>query len=128
MKSHQKAPHSPKTWSVKPGSGDPLLSVLPLGGAVSVALAVDLVREGYADCCGECEKPFTVARKRRGIARVRHFDPGAGMLYSTAVLLCGRCTARMRANDNRVSDKLIAESREATAAGLTLTAPVGGNA
>lgn len=127
MKGHH-GRNGQKAWTVSPDSGDPLLCCLPLGGAVSVALAAELVREGYADRCGECEKPFTVARKRRGIARVRHFDPGAGMLYSTAMLLCGRCMARMRANGGRVSDKLIAESREATAAGLTLTAPVGGNA
>lgn len=128
MKSHQGAPHGPKTWTIKPGSGDPLLCCLPLGGAVSVALAAELVREGHADRCGECEKPFTVARKRRGIARVRHFDHGSGMLYSTTWVLCGRCTARMRGNGDRVSDKLIDESREAAKAGMTMVAPAGGSA
>ncbi len=129
MTATQKVPGGgPKTWTVKPGSGEPLLTVLPLGGAVSAALAAELVREGYAGRCAECEKPFTAVRKRRGIGRVRHFDPADNMLYNTTWLLCGRCTARMRANGGRLSDKLIAEAREASSAMITMNTPAGGHA
>lgn len=120
MTDHEKAPGGPKTWTVKPASGDAVLSVLPL--------AAELIQEGYAGRCAECEKPFTAVRRRRGIGRVRHFDPAANMLYSTTWLLCGSCTARMRANGGRLSDKLIAESREATKAMITANMPAGGHA
>lgn len=104
-----------------------MLSVLPLRGAVSKALGDELIRDGCGDHCGECEKPFTAVRKARGIGRVTHLDM-AGGLYSTAWLLCGACTAAMRANGNRVSHKLLVEAREAAKAGMMMTMPAGGSA
>lgn len=108
-------------------SGDPMLFLLPLGGQVSRAIAAGLVRDGLGEQCGECGKPFNAARKRRGTGRVTHADL-SGRLYSMAWLLCGRCTAEMKANGNRVSDKLIAESRSAAKAGQLMAVPTKGNA
>lgn len=127
MKSHQGAPHGPKTWTVREGSGSPALSVLPLRGAVSKALGDELIRNGCGDHCGECEKPFTAVRKARGIGRVTHLDPASG-LYCSAWLLCGACTAAMRANGNKVSHKLVVEAREAAKAGIMMAMPAGGSA
>lgn len=127
MKSHQDAPRRPKTWTVREGIGSPALAVLPLHGPVSQALGDELIRDGYGKRCGECEKPFTAARKARGIGRVTHFDPSSG-LYCSIWLLCGACTAAMHANGNKVSAKLVAEAREATRAGMMLAQPAGGSA
>ncbi len=127
MKSHQGAQRGPKTWSVREGSGSPMLSVLPLRGAVSKALGDELIRNGCGDHCGECEKPFTAVRKARGIGRVTHLDPASG-LYCSAWLLCGACTAAMRANGNKVSHKLLVEAREAAKAGMVMMMPAGGAA
>ncbi len=115
-------------WTVKEDpAGDPLLSLAPLGGQVSRAIAAELIRDGFGEQCGECGKPFNAVRKRRGVGRVTHADLSGG-LYSTTWLLCGRCTAEMKRNGNRVSDKLIAEARSATEAGLLMAAPAKGNA
>lgn len=127
MKGHQGAQRGPKTWTVREGTGSPALSVLPLSGAVSKALGDELIRDGYGDHCGECEKPFTAVRKARGIGRVTHLDM-AGAIYCTAWLLCGACTAAMRANGNKVSPKLLAEAREAAKAGMLMAMPAGGSA
>ena len=127
MKSHHGAPHGPKIWTVHEGSGSPLLSVLPLNSAVSRALGDELIRDGHGDHCGECEKPFTAVRKARGIGRVTHLDPASG-LYCSAWLLCGACTAAMRANGNKVSAKLVVEAREAVKASMMMTMPAGGRA
>ncbi len=129
MSHHEKAPHSgPKAWTVREPSGDPRLTLLPLHGDVSRALAAELIRDGCGDRCGECGKPFTAVRKFRGIGRVTHLSPLDGMLYSMAWLLCGRCTGAMRANGNQVSDRLIAEARAALKAHMTLLEPARGNA
>lgn len=123
MTSHQGA----KTWTVREGSLSPMLSVLPLRGAVSKALGDELIRAGCGDHCGECEKPFTAVRKARGIGRVTHLAPASG-LYCMAWLLCGACAATMRANGNRVSHKLVAEAREAAKASMMMSMPAGGSA
>ncbi len=117
-----------RAWAVREASGDPRLTLLPLQGEVSKALAAELIREGYGDRCGECGKPFTAVRKFRGIGRVTHLSPLSGMLYSTAWLLCGRCTGAMRANGNRVSDRLIAAARDALRAHTLMSEPARGNA
>lgn len=104
-----------------------MLSVLPLRGAISKALGDELIRAGCGDHCGECEKPFTAARKARGIGRVTHLDL-SGAIYCTAWLLCGHCTAIMRANGNKVSHKLLVEAREAAKAGMVMAMPAGGHA
>jgi hypothetical protein len=115
-------------WTVtEDPSGDQLLALLPLGGEVSRAIAAELIRDGFGDQCGECGKPFNAVRKRRGIGRVSHVDLSGG-IYTTTWLLCGRCTAEMKRNGNRVSHKLIAEARSATEAGLLLAARPRGSA
>jgi hypothetical protein len=117
-----------KQWSVSKAEMDPRLSVAPLKGDVMRALAAELIRDGFGNACGECEKNFSVARKWRGVGRCTHFDPHQGRIYSTAWLLCGPCTATMRTNGNRVSNKLIAEARSAVQSAQLLLAPTGGNA
>ncbi len=117
-----------RQWTVCDASGDPRLTLLPLHGEVSKALAAELIREGCGTHCGECEKSFTAVRKFRGIGRVTHLSPLDGMLYSTAWLLCGRCTGAMRANGNRVSDRLIAEARAALKAHTLMSESARGNA
>ena len=125
---HEKAPqHGPMQWTVGEGTGDPRLSLLPLHGETSKALAAELIRDGFGERCGQCEKPFNAVRKWRGIGRVTHLALGS-MLCTTAWLLCGRCTAEMRANGNQVSGKLIAEARAGTDAALALMSPAGGHA
>lgn len=115
-------------WTVREGLGDPLLSLLPLQGDVAKALAAELIRDGCAERCGECEKPFSTARKRRGIGRVVHVAPAGGGVFTTAWMLCGSCRAQMQRNGNRVSDKLIQEARSAAEAGITLMQSAGGRA
>lgn len=117
-----------RAWTVREASGDPRLTLLPLHGEVSKALAAELIREGCGDRCGECGKLFTIVRKFRGIGRVTHLSPLDGMLYSTAWLLCGRCTGAMRANGNRVSDRLIVEARAALNAHMLMSDPAQGKA
>jgi hypothetical protein len=128
MNSHQDALLNPKVWTVREPSGDPRLSLLPLQGDISKALTRELIRDGCGDRCGECGKPFNAVRKHRGIGRVTHLAPADGMLYSMAWLLCGPCTRAMKSNDNRVSDRLIAEARASLDAHLLLAEPVRGSA
>lgn len=113
--------------TVGEGTGDPRLSLLPLQGETSKALAAELIRDGFGERCGQCEKPFNAVRKWRGIGRVTHLAPGR-LLCTAAWLLCGRCTAEMRANGNRVSEELIAEARAGTDAALALMSQAGGHA
>lgn len=116
-----------RAWTVREAAGDPRLTLQPLHGGVSKALAAELIRQGCGDRCGECEKPFTAARKARGIGRVTHLDL-SGAIYCTAWLLCGACTAIMRANGKKVSHKLLVEAREAAKAGMVMAMPAGGHA
>lgn len=117
----------PKYWGAKNTNSDPLLSILPLRGDVSRALAAELIRDGAGKFCGHCEKPFNSARKWRGVARVNHVAPAGGFV-STAWLICGRCVAEMRAHGNRVSGKLINEARAAADAGQLILTPAQGSA
>jgi hypothetical protein len=104
---------------------DPLLTVAPLAlPGVKVSIAADMARTGHGTHCGQCGKPFNLARKPRGIARVRHVAPTA--LHTTTWLLCGRCLAEMRRNGNQVSPSLLAEARAATDAGRVLLMPAKG--
>jgi hypothetical protein len=104
----------------------PLLTVAPLAlSGVKGAIAADMARTGHGTHCGECGKPFTPARKRRGVGRVRHLD-AAGRLYSTTWVFCGRCHAAMQRNGGKVSEKLVEEAREATKAGQLAVMPTQG--
>lgn len=108
-------------------TADPLLRLAPLTGKVTDALGAELNRSGHGKTCGECEKPFTVARKQRGVARVSHIDP-AGHLYTTAWILCGPCLSAMKRAGNTVSPKLLAEARAAAEAGQLMATPARGTA
>lgn len=116
------------SWEAKPDpDADPSLALLPLRGKVTKEIAKDLIRSGKGTHCGECGKPFTLARKRRGVGRVRHMD-AAGRLYSTSWVFCGPCHAAMQRNGGKVSKKLVEEAREASKAGQLALCPARGNA
>ncbi|MEW5789526.1 MAG: hypothetical protein AB1899_16905 [Pseudomonadota bacterium] len=116
------------TWTAKPDPGaDPLLGLLPFEApGVRAAIASNLASTGHDTHCGQCKKPFTAARKRRGVARVTHID--AGVLCYTIWVLCGRCLAEMKRNGGKVSPLLMAEAREAAEAGLLALTPARGSA
>jgi hypothetical protein len=115
-------------WEVKPDpTSDPLLPLLDMTGEVTEAIAAEMVRDGQATHCGECGKPFTLARKRRSVGRVRHLDP-AGLVYSTTWVFCGRCQAQNQRNGGKVSDKLMEQAREAAKAGMLAMMPAKGSA
>jgi hypothetical protein len=127
-KTHTRNNSTPPTWQAKPDTtSDPLLLLSDLTGEVTEAIAAEMIRDGLATHCGECGKPFTLARKRRGVGRVRHLDP-AGLVYSTTWVFCGRCHAQNQRNGGKVSDKLMEQAREATKAGQLAMMPAKGNA
>lgn len=106
---------------------DPRLMLQPLRGETSVQVAADLIQSGQGECCADCARPFNAVRKQRGVARISHVDP-EGNLYTTSWLFCGRRTADMRRNGNRIPSKLVEEARAATSNGLRMAAPAQGSA
>lgn len=116
------------SWNVYSDSDhtvDPQLRLVPLTGQVTDALAAELNRSGHGNTCGECEKPFTLTRKQRGVARVSHVDP-SGYLFTTAWILCGTCLGRMKRDGDKVSPKLLAQARAAAEDGHLLVTPAKG--
>lgn len=104
------------------------ICLLPLEApGVRDAIAANLASTGHDTHCGHCKKPFTVARKRRGVARVTQMD-AAGILCATFWWLCGRCRDEMNRNGGKVSPQLMAEAREAAKAGRLAMAPAKGTA
>ena len=71
------------------GSADDLhLALAPLS-EVTQAIIEDLISRGEGNRCGECDRPFTSARKRRGVARIlTSSDAGIGAVF---YILCGAC-------------------------------------
>lgn len=115
-------------WEVNPDhTSDPAQLMLEMTGEVTEAICREMIRQGLATHCGECGKPFTLARKRRSVGRVRHLDP-AGLLYSTTWVFCGRCHAQNQRNGGKVSDKLMEQAREAAKAGQLAMMPARGSA
>lgn len=106
---------------------DPRLTLQPLRGENSVAVAADLIERGQGECCADCGKPFNSARKQRGVARVSHIDP-EGNVFTTAWLFCGHCTTNMRRNGNKIPLRLVEEARAGTSNGLRMAAPAQGSA
>lgn len=115
------------TWCVEAGEGDPALSVLPLAGKVTRAVADEMIANGTGDFCGECGKRFTAARKPRAVGRVRHLAVPAGKLITMNWLLCGKCARAMR-QAGGVSAKLIDEARSAAGAAMLYEAAPKGTA
>lgn len=107
---------------------DPMLVVAPLRGPITQALAADLNHSGHGLTCAGCGKPFSVARKQRGVARINHVEPGAMLVMSTSWLLCGKCVTAIRRDGGVLPEHLVKEAREAAGAALVLAAPVGGEA
>lgn len=117
------------TFTVKEAPhADALLMALPLQGAVTRAVGDDLNASGRGKCCASCDKPFTIARKQRAVARQNHVDPVSGCLFQTAWLVCGRCAAAIRRDGGKLPAHLLKEARAAASAGLLLATPAEGNA
>lgn len=114
------------TFTIKEDQAAPLLMVLPLQGEVTRAVGDDLNASGHGKCCAGCDKPFTVARKQRAVARQNHVDPASGYLFQTAWMLCGRCAAAIRRDGGRLPAHLLKEARDAASAGLLLATPAEG--
>jgi hypothetical protein len=107
---------------------DPMLTLMHFDApGVKAAIAADMARTGHCTHCGECGKPFTLARKRRGVGRVRLID-AAGLIHSTSWLFCGRCHASMQRKGGQVSSKLVEQAREAAKAGHLAILPAKGRA
>lgn len=86
---------------------------------------VDAMRSDGSDRhCGMCHKPFTVARKPRGIARVVH-GGSAGVMLSTW-LLCGHCKFKATKVGGQVPASMLDQARKSYDAYHTLqTQPCG---
>ena len=107
---------------------DPLLTLFPFDvPGVKAGVAADMARTGHDTHCGGCGKPFSLARKRRGVGRVRHID-ATGVIFSTTWLFCGRCHAAMQRNGGKAPPHLVEQAREAAKAGLLAVLPAGGSA
>lgn len=80
---------------------------------VGLQIAEELGKQGLADRCGGCGKPFNRARKWRTMKRLTVATLGHGM-FTWSALLCGRCTAGLKRGDTAVLDRLNREAlREA---------------
>lgn len=85
------------------------LALLPLK-KVKEQIAADMLETGSGKHCGMCGKPFNVARKRRGVARVTHFGE-SGLMLNTW-LLCGKCNHEAKRNGGKVPDELRQKARQ----------------
>ncbi len=56
-----------------------------------IAIVEALIKEGKADKCGDCGKPFHVARKWQSVARVTICNE-TGETHTWSWLLCRKCT------------------------------------
>lgn len=110
-------------------SSDLNLALAPLS-KVSKQIAAQLITEGNSDKCGDCDKPFTAARKWRGVVRlVTTSDAGLAACF---YLVCGKCRAaseqRHREGGSVVAEHWLAESKHVHEAGQLLKRPEYGNA
>ncbi len=102
------------------GLGDMGLALLPLklaGGQI----AEDMQTDGTGKRCGVCGKPFSAARKWRGVVRLT-YGGDRGRLLMIAWLLCGKCNYEAKRNGGKVPDCLKYEAESVCeAACLTMT-------
>jgi len=101
------------------------LAFAPLS-EVGDKLAASMHSDGSGRQCGMCRKPFTIARKPRGIARVTH-QGAAGVMCSTW-LLCGHCKYKASAAGGQIPDSMLARARKSYNAYHTLQTQSGGRA
>ncbi len=116
--------------TVKLGDADELgLALLPLS-KVSKQIAAWLIAEGNGGECGECEKPFTTARKWRGVVRLVTLS-GTG-LCASFYLVCGKCRAaaeqRRREGGSVAAEPWRAEARRMHDAARLFNVPAQGTA
>lgn len=80
---------------------------------VGLELIEELRKQGKADKCGSCGKPFNHARKWRLIKRLLVYLPGHGV-FSWTALLCGKCEFDFRHDNREAIDRINREAfREA---------------
>lgn len=102
------------------GLHDMRLMLLPLKQA-GAQIAADMQADGTGKRCGVCSKPFTTARKWRGVARLI-YSGERGRLLMVAWLLCGKCNHEARRNGGSVPDSLKREAESVCeAARLAMT-------
>ncbi len=105
------------------------LALAPLS-EVSQALAAELIAQGNGDRCGECDRPFTPARKRRALIRlVSISEAGLAMNY---YLICGACRAaaemRQREGGSVVAEAWRVDAQKIHDAGRLMNRPAEGRA
>lgn len=101
------------------------LAFAPLS-EVSAKLAAAMQSDGTDSHCGICCKPFTIARKPRGIARVVH-EGESGIMCSTW-LVCGRCKHNAKLDGGKVPAAMLEQARKSYEAFRLLRAAPGGSA
>lgn len=106
-----------------PGQID--LALLPLK-EVSKHIAADMFASGTGKHCGACGKPFTAARKWRGVVRIT-LAGESGLMLNTW-LLCGKCNHKAQRNGGKVPDELRQEARHSYDALRLMQEPVAGTA
>lgn len=110
-------------------SNDLDLALMPLS-KVSKQIAGELIAEGNGDKCGDCGKPFTAARKWRGVVRLVTLS--AAGVAACFYLVCGKCRAaaeqRHREGGSVVAEPWRAEAKRVHDAGQLLKMPAQGNA
>ncbi len=114
---------------MKSADTDLPLALLPLS-RVSLQVATELIDEGLGRVCGECKKPFTAARKWRGVVRLLTLSDSG--LAATHYLVCGKCKAACQERQRRkvpaLGDGWYEEARRAHACARLLSTPAKGNA
>ena len=93
---------------------------------VSERIAADMLASGTGKLCGACGKPFTTARKWRGVVRITLMGD-AGLMLNTW-LLCGKCNCEAQRNGGKVPADLRQEARHSYDALRLLQTQPGGNA
>ncbi len=106
-----------------PGQID--LALLPLK-EVSERIAADMLASGAGKHCGACGKPFTVARKWRGVVRIT-LAGESGLMLNTW-LLCGKCNCEAQRNGGKPPADLKREAQRSYDALRLMREPVAGTA
>ncbi len=106
-----------------PGQID--LALLPLK-EVREQIAENMLASGAGKHCGACGKPFTAARKWRGVVRIT-LAGESGLMLNTW-LLCGKCNSEAQRNGGRVPADLKQEARHSYDALRLMQEPLGGTA
>ena len=77
---------------------------------VKEQIAANMAATGTGKHCGACGKPFTAARKWRGVVRIT-LAGESGLMLNTW-LLCGKCNHKAQRNGRKVPDELRREAQQ----------------